>query len=66
LIETLKDNEPLVRASAATALGALGAEAKAALPALTELQKDQATVVKLAADGAVSKISSSGSAARSR
>jgi HEAT repeat protein len=55
----LKDKEPLVRASAATALGALGAQAKAALPALTELRKDQATVVKLAADGAVSKISSS-------
>jgi HEAT repeat protein len=59
LIETLKDNEPLVRASAATALGSFGAQARAALPALTELQKDQATVVKLAADRAVSKISSS-------
>jgi hypothetical protein len=34
----------------------LGAQARAALPALTELQKDQATVVKLAADGAINKI----------
>jgi HEAT repeat protein len=66
LIETLKDKEPLVRASAATALGALGAQARAALPALTELQKDQATVVKLAADGAVSKINSSEPMTRSR
>jgi hypothetical protein len=37
----------------------MGALARPALPALTELQKDQATVVKLAADGAVNKISSS-------
>jgi HEAT repeat protein len=59
LIETLKDSDPLVRASAAAALGALGAEAKTALPALSELQKDQATVVKLAADGAVNKIRAS-------
>jgi HEAT repeat protein len=46
--------------ASATALGKLGGEARAALPALHELQKDQATVVRLAVAEAINKISSHG------
>jgi HEAT repeat protein len=60
----LKDEEPLVRAAAAAALGKMGSDARAALPALNELQKDQATVVRLAVAEAINKITSPGTSPR--
>ena len=39
----LTDSDPRVRGTAATALGAIGAEAKSAVPALRRAQKDKQT-----------------------
>jgi hypothetical protein len=40
LIDLLRDDDPLVRTTAARVLGVLGADARAAIPALTELRHD--------------------------
>ena len=51
LLETLEDGNPLVRSSAAYALGLLGLAAKDAVPALVEaLKADDARVREVAAE----------------
>jgi HEAT repeat protein len=49
LIETLKDNVPMVRMAAAEALGEIGPAAMAAIPALTEALTDPSWMVQASA-----------------
>ena len=56
LIESLKANEADVRWSAAIGLGYFGAEAKTALPALEEMQRDKDARVREGARVAISRI----------
>lgn len=46
LIETLKDNDPSIRCSAALALGRIGPPAAAAFPALVEMTGDDSVRVR--------------------
>lgn len=55
----MRDAEPLVRASAATALAKFGPAASGVIPQLSELLNDSSTVVKLAATDAINKLNSS-------
>ena len=56
LIKSLKDVEVDVRLSAAIGLGYFGTEAKSAIPALEELQRDSDARVRNAAKVAISRI----------
>jgi HEAT repeat protein len=57
LVKALQDKEPGVRRSAAEVLGAMGLEAKDAVPALAEARrKDDVEAVRKAADEALQRI----------
>jgi len=56
LVETLSDPQPDVRASAATALGQLGPDARAAVPALREALSDSRPLVRMLAEDALRRI----------
>jgi HEAT repeat protein len=56
LKETLKDGDPILRRDAATVLGALGPDAKEAVPDLVGLLKDREAEVRAAGAGAVGAI----------
>ena len=58
LIEKLKDPDEEVRQNAAKALGEIGPEAKAAIPALREALKDDYKAVRKAAEDALKEIES--------
>ena len=58
LIETLQDNDVIMRNFAAEALGVLGADAMAAIPALTKALTDNSPEVRSAAAKALEKIRS--------
>ncbi len=63
LLKDLNDQRALVRRSAARALGSLGPEAKAAVPALIEALKDEDSGVRASAARALDKIRSDANAA---
>jgi HEAT repeat protein len=56
LAEGLKSSEAPVRMKSAEALGRIGPDAKAALPQLTRLLKDNDVEVRAAADRAIEQI----------
>lgn len=58
LVKQLKDKDEFARLKAAKLLGKLGAEAKSALPALTELLKDEDIDVRAVARNAIEAIRS--------
>ena len=56
LVRCLDDSSPLVRQSAAEALGAIGTPARPALPRLIRAADDEDETVRVAATGAISRI----------
>jgi HEAT repeat protein len=60
LVDALKDKAPPVRQAAAIALGLIGPEAKDAIPALRETQKDSDRAVSRAANQAIQRIMARG------
>ena len=60
LIQALKDKDSVVRCPAAKALGTIGPDAKGAVPALTELLKDESKDVRDAARTAIDRIQAPG------
>jgi HEAT repeat protein len=56
LLELLKSDDEQFRSRAAQALGAIGADAKAAIPALKEASNDKDVEVRLSAKAALRRI----------